>query len=303
MENPLVTLSDEMAAAVERASRSVAAVHARPRVSSSGIVWKPGVVVTAEHTIRRDEEIRVTLPDGRTVAAELAGRDPGSDLAVLKVEAETPETRFAAADGLRAGNIVLAVGRSEETGANATMGVVSALSGAWRTWRGGLIDRFIRLDIALYPGLSGGAVVGTDGRIVALATSGLSRTSAVAVPVSTVSRIAEELLSKGHVTRGYLGIGLQPLTLPEHLRSRLGRAEAGGVILLSVEQNGPADKAGLMVGDVLLAIEGKSVTDTDDVQAVLGAEYVGREVKALILRGGALTERSITVGERPSRRD
>lgn len=306
MENPLITLSNELAAAAERAGRSVVAVHARPRFASSGLLWRKGVIVTADHTIRREEEIRVTLPDGRTVPAELAGRDPGTDLAVLKAEASEASFETAVAESLKAGNLVLAVGRAGETGISAALGVVSNASGPWHTWRGGKLDRFLRLDLGLYPGASGGAVVDAGGKLIGIATAGLSRTSILAIPMETVSRVAQELLSKGHVARGFLGVGLQPIALPEHLRTKLNLpAEsqgAAGLMVLSVEPDGPAGRAGIVLGDVLAALDGKAVTDTGEVQEFLGSEYVGKAVKASLVRGGEPAEVTITIGERSRRR-
>jgi S1-C subfamily serine protease len=297
MENPLVALSNELAATVEKAGQSVVTVHGRPRVASSGVVWKTGVVVTAEHTLRRDEEIRITLPDGTTVAAEIAGRDPGTDLAILR--ADTGSTAAAVVQestALQAGNLILAIGRSQDTGVSAALGVISSVSGPWHTWRGGKIDQFVRLDVGLYPGTSGGAIVGVEGTVCGIATGGLSRTSPLAIPVQTVARVAAALLDKGHIARGYLGVGLQPVALPAHLKQKTG------LIVLSVEPDGPAAQAGLVIGDVLLSLDGKAVSDTGDVQAVLGGEYVGKAVKASIVRGGTLAELTVTIGERPRRR-
>lgn len=302
MEN-LVALSNELAAAAERAGRIVVAVHGRPRISSSGVLWRNGIVVTAEHALRRDEEIRITLPDGQTVPAELAGRDSGTDLAVLKVAGpaapEVPEVSIA--QSIRTGNLVLAIGRSEDTGVSAAMGVVSSASGPWHTWRGGKIDQFLRLDIGLYPGASGGAVVDVQGNVIGIATTGLSRTSVLAIPVITMNRVVHAILQKGHVTRGYLGVGLQPIALPEHLRTKPGSG-SGGLIVLSVEPDGPAGRAGIVLGDVLIAFEGKPVMDTDDIQEFLGAEQVGKTVLASVVRGGQPVEVEITIGERPRRR-
>jgi S1-C subfamily serine protease len=308
MENQLITLSNELAAATERTARLVVAVHARPRFSSSGLLWRKGVIVTADHTIRREEEIRVTLPDGRTVAAELVGRDAGTDLAVLKAEtADAAIPEEAAPDSIRTGNLVLAVGRSQETGVSAAMGVISNVSGAWHTWRGGRIEQFLRLDVGLYPGASGGAVVDAGGKLIGIATAGLSRTSVLAIPLSTVNRVVPELVRKGHVARGFLGVGLQPIALPEHLRAKLNLPArpkgAGGLMVLSVEPDGPAGRAGIVLGDVLVAMDGKRVADTDDVQEFLGGEYVGAAVKASVLRGGELTSVAVTIGERPRRRE
>jgi S1-C subfamily serine protease len=308
MENPLIALSIELAATADRAGRSVVAVNARWRNSSSGVIWRKDVIVTADHTIRREEEIRVTLPDGRAAAAELAGRDPGTDLAVLKVETTAaPIARPTAPDSVKTGNLALAIGRAEQIGVNAAMGVVSNASGPWHTWRGGKLDRFLRLDIGLYPGVSGAAVVDVEGKLIGIATAGLSRTSLLAIPAATIDRVTDELLRQGHVAHGYLGIGLQPIALPEHLmRTKLelppGSAPGAGLIVLSVEPEGPAGQAGVVIGDVLVALEGTPVTGTDDVQEFLSGDHVGKPLKASLLRGGELMEKTITVGERPRRR-
>jgi S1-C subfamily serine protease len=307
MENPLIALSHELAAAAERAGQFVVAVNARWRNSSSGVIWRDGVVVTADHTIRREEEIRVTLPDGRSALAELAGRDPGTDLAVLKIDtAGAPSARPAGADSLKTGNLLLAVGRSEQTGVNAAMGVVSNASGPWHTWRGGKLDRFFRLDIGLYPGISGAAVVDAESNLIGIATAGLSRSSLLTIPAATIGRVADELLRRGHIARGYLGVGLQPIPLPEHLKAKLklpsDKTIGAGLIVLSVEPDGPAGQSGIVIGDVLVALNGRPVAGTDDVQEFLSSDQVGQSLKASVVRGGELIERSITVGERPRRR-
>ena len=301
MDNALVALSNELAAAVERAGRSVVTVHARPRLASSGVHWRPGVIVTAEHTVKHDEEITIGMPDGSSVAATLAGRDPGTDIAVLKADnLLNPVVDFSQAQ-VQTGNLILAVGRAPDSGVNATMGVISAVSGSWRTWRGGMLDQYIRLDVTLYPGSSGGVVINTQGEALGIATSGLSRVAGLAVPVSTVNRVVDELLAKGHISRGYLGLGLQPVALPGELSKKLKLPDSSGVIVLSVEPNGPAERAGLMIGDIVVSLNGKPVKDTDDVQSVLEPGFVGKPVAAAMVRGGALAEASITVGERPRR--
>ncbi|HUO27932.1 MAG TPA: S1C family serine protease [Bryobacteraceae bacterium] len=295
MENELAALSNELAGAVEQAGRAVVAVNARARFASSGVVWRPGVIVTAEHTIRRREEIGITLPDGRTTSATLAGRDAGTDLAVLKLaENGTPAATFGAPEKLKPGQVVLAIGRSPDSGVNATMGIMSAVSGAWRTWRGGQLDQYLRLDLTLYPASSGGAVVDTAGRVLGIATSALSRIAGLAVPVSTVDRVVDELLRAGHIARGYLGLGLHPVALPDG---------STGLIVLSSESDGPAARAGVLIGDILTVLAGKPVGDTDDIQAALGGDAVGKPIAARIVRGGQVIELNITVGERPRREE
>ena len=292
MTNELAALSNDLAAAVERAGKSVVAVDARPRFSSAGVIWRPGVIVTAEHTVRREEEITVTLPDGTDRPVTLAGADAGTDIAVLKLAEPAGEPAQARTGEIRPGYLALAIGRSENSGVNATLGIISAVSGSWRTWRGGRLDQYIRLDVNMYPSSSGGAVIDTSGAVIGIATSGLSRIAGLAIPASTINRVTNEILSRGRVARGYLGVGLQPVNVTDHQK---------GLIVLSVEQDGPAGKAGLLVGDILVALGGKTVTDTGDVQTALESVAVGQAIEAALLRGGAARQVAITVGER--RRD
>ncbi len=293
MENPLAALSDALAAAVERAGRSVVTVNGR-----SGIHWQAGVVVTADHVLRGEDSLSVALPDGRTVSAKLAGRDPATDLAVVRAETNGLPVAERGDATLRPGNLVLAVGRSAETGATAALGAISALAGSWRTWRGGLIDSFVRLDMGAYPGLSGSAIVTAGGVVAGLATAGLSRSSVIAIPAATVDRIGNELLATGKVRRGYLGVGLQPVALPSHLREKLRISAKTALMLVNVEPGGPAERAGLLIGDVLVRISGHDITDVDDVQAALGAESIGAKLPATVVRGGELAEVTIEARER-----
>jgi S1-C subfamily serine protease len=299
----LLALSNDLAEAVARAGQTVVAVYGRPRMPSSGVHWRPGVVVTAEHTLKRDEDLSVGLPDGRTVPAVLAGRDPSTDLAVLKLQGEEfPTAEIGDAAALRVGHMVLAVARPGERGRglSASWGVISALGGPWRTWYGGQVEQFIRLDLTLYPGFSGGPLVDAHGRVVGINTSG-PRSMALTISRLTVDRVVDQLLEKGRIVRGYLGLGMQPVRLPESLKRSLNLPRTGGVIIVAVEPDSPAERAGLLIGDILIALEGVTVSDTADVQALLGPERVGTTVGASIIRAGQLLERAITVGERPRR--
>jgi S1-C subfamily serine protease len=293
----LATLSDDLAGAVEHAARSVVAIHARRRIPSSGIAWRAGVIVTSSGTVARDEEITLTLPDGGTAPATLAGRDATTDIAVLRTSAPLRPADRGDAATLQAGKVVLAVGRP---GANATasMGIVSAVDGEWRTWHGGRIDRFIRLDIAIYDGFSGGALVETGGRVLGMNTSRLARSLALTIPGSTLDRVVEQVLATGGVTRGYLGIASQPVRLPEALRRKLDLASGLGLVVVAVEPDAPAEQAGVMLGDILVALEGKPVSDPAELLAALGPDRVGRPLAVRLLRGGQLLTLSITVGRR-----
>lgn len=295
----LLSLSNELAGAVERIAPSIVAVHARRRLPSTGIHWRPGVVVTAEHTVRAEDGLTVETADGRSRPATLVGRDPGTDLAVLRVPDGLDGSPAPRGDdgALRVGHMVLALGY----GPRASWGVISALGPRWRTWRGGEIDRLVRLDLVLYPGFSGGPLIDAAGHVVGVNTSGLARDSRLAIPVTTVGRVVEELLRQGHVSRGYLGIGMQPVRLPDGLRAALGLPGDGGLIVVTVEPDGPAARAGLLLGDVLVALDGVPTADLDDVQGRLGGDRIGTAVTALVIRAGARTEARITVGERPRR--
>jgi len=294
----LAGLSNDLAEAVARVSRSVVAVHARRRIPSSGIVWRNGAVVAASHTINRDENISVTLPDGSTTEATLAGRDPATDVAVLRIESDAAPAERAADANLQVGRMVLAVGRPGPE-VTASLGIVSALGGEWRTWQGGRIDRFVRLDISVYDGFSGGPLVEADGKVLGMNSSGLARAAALALPAATVDRVADELLRKGRVARGYFGLAVQPVRLP-----RGGRSERGavGLVIVNLEPGGPAERAGLLMGDIITGLEGRTVVDPADLVALLGSEAVGKSVSLEILRAGEARSMKVEIGERPSRK-
>ncbi len=302
-QSVLLSLSNNLADAVERAGQSTVAVHARQRQSASGVLWRPGVIVATDHTIERDDDITITLADGKSVAATLAGRDPSTDLAILKVDGANnlPVAAIGDAAALRVGHMALAVGRFGEGGLGTSLGVVSALSGAWNTWRGGQVDQFIRADVTLYPGFSGGPLVNAAGEIVGINTSGLSRSMGLTIPAATVNRVVDQLLSTGRIARGYLGLGLQPVRLPDTLKQTVGTASETGVIIISIESGGPAEQAGLFIGDIIVSLDGTPVTDTDAVQGLLGPERIGSALQAKIARGGQPVDVTITVGERPQR--
>lgn len=294
-------LSGEFASSVEKAGRSVVAVHARRRIPSSGIHWKPGIIVTAEHTIERDEEITISLPDGRTTAATLAGRDASTDLAILKFESgnlPTAETGDAAT--VKTGNWLLAAGRTAEGAARAALTIVGVTGPALRTWRGGLLDQTIRLDRRLHPNLSGGPAVDDQGRVLGINTSGLSRLAAVVIPASTVERVVAELVKKGHIGRAYLGVGMQTVRLPRNVRESLKLASETGIMVMGVEPGSPAEKAGVMLGDVLISLDSITLRDVGDVQTFLSGDRIGKSSRASILRNGKLVDATITIGERPA---
>jgi S1-C subfamily serine protease len=296
-------LSNEYASSVEKISPVVVAIHGRRRIPSSGVRWKAGIIVTADHALRRDEEIAITLPDGTNAAATLAGRDPSTDLAVLKVDDKSGPGQPPAVEtdlsALKVGHWVLAAARTSEGGPRASLATIGVVGPAWRTWRGGLLDATLRLDRNLHPNFSGGPVVTSDGRVLGIATSGLSRYGAVVIPATTVERVSAELDKKGHIGRAYLGIGMAPVRIPHQIRESLKLAQDTAIMVMSVEAASPAEKAGVTLGDLVLALDGSPVRDTDDLQGLLTRDRIGTAAKASIIRGGALTEVAIEVGERP----
>ena len=295
----LESLSNDLAGAVERAGQSIVAIHARRRIPASGIHWRPGVIVAAHHTIQRDEDITISLSDGTTVAATLAGRDPTTDLAVLKVnEAKVPVASLADDAAIRVGALVLALGRPGNA-VTASLGVISTVGGEWRTWHGGTIDRFVRLDISIYDGFSGGPLVDASGHVLGVNTSGLSRGAALAIPVATVNRVVDQLVKTGRVARGYLGLGMQAVRLPAALVERLSLPNDLGLMVVSAEPGGPGDTAGILIGDVLIAVADKPVGDPAEVLSLLGGDQIGKALPTRIIRAGEPKNMSITIGERP----
>ena len=301
-KNMLNALSHDLAHVVEQVSPSVVAVNARRHLSSSGVYWHDGIIVTAAHTIRRTDEISVIVASGQSVVATLAGVDPSTDLAVLKIDnPELSPPLFGDSSQLKVGHVVLAVGRGVQRGLNATLGIVGVLSGSWRTWRGGLIDQFIGLDLVLHPGAAGGPLTDSHGRVLGINTLGLSRSMALTIPVSTVNRVVTHLLEKGHMGLGYLGLGMRPIPLPENLKSTLNLSADSGLIVVTVEPDGPGSKAGVLFGDVIVALEGTAVSNIRDLQAFLEPESVGKTVPVSIIRGGKPIEINVTIGERRRR--
>jgi S1-C subfamily serine protease len=300
MSSELIELSNALAQATGRAAASTVAIHTEARGSSSGVVWRPGIIVTAEHALRRDEEIHATLPDGRVVSATLVGRDPSTDLAVLKcAEADTAVAEFGDVAALKPGSVALVVGRTRASGPVAALSIVSLIATERRTWTGASLAPYIRLDVSLQPTAVGGAVIDAQGRAIGIATPRFARFGAIAVPAPTVNAIVDTLLQRGRIPRGYLGVGLQPVRLPDALRQSLQRADKTAAIVLEVEPEGPAHKAGIVIGDIFVSLAGQPVTRLEDVHSQLHGGAIGKPLALKFIRGGAVQEASLVVAERP----
>lgn len=291
-----MNLSNALAGAVARTSGSMVVVHGRPRTPSTGVLWRAGLVVTANHTVEPDREVTLTAPDGRMVSAQVAGRDPNLDIAVLRAEIDGMPPADVGDDGeLRVGHLVLALG----AGPRASAGIVSALD--VRRGHRSVAGELLAVDLTLYPGFSGGPLVDVLGRVVGVTTSGVSRDLRCAVRAAAVSRLAEQVVRGGRIPRAYLGVGTQPVALPDHLRARLSLAQRTAVIVVNVTFDSPAAASGLVIGDVIVAIGGHSIAEPGDLLAVLQPDRVGKTITVSILRGGEPRELQVTVGERSFR--
>ncbi len=294
----LSDLSQGMADAVAKSAPGIVRVEARRRLPATGIVWSAdGLIITAHHVVKRDDNIVIGLADGSRAPAALVGRDPSTDTAVLRAEAsdlaplvETDKKN------LGVGHLALALGRPGKS-VQATLGVISALGAAWRTPWGGQIDRYLQTDVVMYPGFSGGPLVDVDGRLIGLNTSGLSRGVSLAVPTPTLARIAETLLAHGRMRRGYLGVSTQQARLPKPIQKELGQKM--GLLIVSSEADSPAEKGGLTLGDTLIGLAGAPIQHHEDLLAQLSGDRIGTAVPVKILRGGEVKIVDVLVGERP----
>jgi S1-C subfamily serine protease len=298
MSTALLELSNGFANVVERAGRSVISVNEGGRAGVSGTIWRDSLAVTAEHTIRDQQELTIELPGGGSSSATVIGRDPTTDIALLRLKDTVPAgADFLDTQQIRVGNFVLAVGRRGKEGLAASQGIIGALSGAWRTWRGGRVDQWFRLDLVPFTGFSGGPLVDAEGKVIGINTSGPHR-SVMTIPAATVNRIVDQLLSKGRIARGFLGLALQPVKFP-NLPASSGGGVGRGLLVVMVEPGGPAEKGGMMIGDIVFAVGNKPLADTMGLQAALDPEEVGKTLKVRVLRGGQPQDLSVIVAERP----
>jgi S1-C subfamily serine protease len=296
--NPLVALSNAMAEAVEKASAFTVMVDARRRLPASGIAFSADLILTADHVVERDDDIKILLPDGNTAPASIAGRDPGNDLALLRLKSKALVPAEPASSPARLGQIVLAVGRPSEEGLQASLGVVSAIGGPVRTGRGGLLEQYLRTDTIPYPGFSGGPLIDSSGKLLGLNTSGVAQGVSLTIPSALAWAVAETLSKHGHIRRGYLGIRSQPVELGAAQLSALGRDQKVGLLLVGVEDDGPAAAGGLLVGDILVGLGGQPVSDPDQLLSRLSGDLVGKETPLEILRGGQKQSLQVKIGER-----
>ncbi len=294
--NLLRTLSNQMADAVERVSPTLVLVNGRQGRPGSGIVYAQDLVLTADHVLDREEDLTIVTHDGRTLPAQFAGRDLATDLAVLRVANLGINPVVASTEQARVGQLVLAVGRSANDGPMASVGIVSAVGGPLRIAQGTTLERYIRTDAIPYPGFSGGPLIDTQGAVLGITTTGLLNSATLAIPATIAWGIAETLAKQGFIKRGYLGISSQLVQLPE--AQRAGRSEEHGLLIVQVDEDSPAQKGGLLLGDILIAIDSHPLKDAEDLRSLLSGDRVGKTIPVEVIRGGKLQTLQVTVGQR-----
>jgi S1-C subfamily serine protease len=304
MTNDLLsTFSNQLADAVATASPAVVQVQGRRR-PASGLVYADGVVLTTARALGREDGLHVRRDDGQAFDAELAGWDPTTSLAVLRVAGLGAKPIAPAAAPARVGHLALAVARSWSNAVTASAGIVSVIGGPLPTGRRRAIDQVIRTTAPMHDGFAGGAFLDTSGGLVGIATAAAIRGLGVVIPAAIAWKTAATLVEHGQLKRGYLGIAGQPVSLPENQRGagdpgNAGRDEA--LLVVGVTPGSPAASAGVLVGDILLQFDGQPIESPEDLLDLLVGDRVGRQVTLRALRGGAVTELKVTVGERPTR--
>src|SRR5882757_485755 len=291
-------LSKSITETIEAVQDSIVTVHGGGRSTSSGVVWRPGVVVTVRQGLRRSDSLQVAH-HGEPFVATLAGTDAGTDLAVLRIDAGTTKPATTTnTQSVRVGELVLAVGRSSLGDISASVGIVARLGSAWRTWRGGQMDRLIRPDLQLYVGQSGSALVNEGRQVLGINSSALARSAVITVPAATIDRVVDAILERGHVPRPFLGAAMQAVPVPEAQRAHFGEGVDEALLVLHVEPNAPAASGGILVGDLLLSVDGHAVHNVHEVQHRLSSLKVGDPVVIGVVRGGVRMDLKVILADR-----
>jgi S1-C subfamily serine protease len=296
----IAELSTQLSGAVETAARSIVSIHARRRIPSTGVIWRDGVIVSASHTVRHDDAIPVTLPTGETITVRVAGRDPATDLIVLRVEdgATAGSAKPNADDGsAKVGALVLAAGRPGRN-VTASFGIISAVADDWKSPYGRRVERLLRLDLAIYDGFSGGPLIDPSGSVIGINTSTLLRGAPASVPAGVVDRVVDELLERGHIRRAFIGVALHPVDLGAALAGRLELEPPRGLVILSIADGSPADRAGLLIGDIIVKANGQPVRNHSDFLDLLWKIEEGGSLELELVRGGEARTISVTPTDR-----
>ncbi len=292
--NSLIAFSQNLADIVEAVGKSIVAINGQ-RFPCSGIYWREGMIVTSDENIKHETGVTITLPDGETSPVTLFGRDRSTDVAIFKSEVFLPIAPIDSNCNLKVGHLAIAIGRDKERGLFASQGIVSTVGGSWRSTLGGYIDRFIRLDLNFYPGSGGSALVNAAGQVMGFNTTG-PRRSILTIPAATVERVINQLLETGHIRRGYLGLAMQSVDLPDSLVDELSLTTRQGLMVVKVESQAPAAQAGILLGDIFTKMGDTSVEKLRDIQAFFEPQNVGKTIGVQLIRGGKLQDISLTIG-------
>jgi S1-C subfamily serine protease len=291
----LSAFSHELAKVISQSALTVVALPAK-RCCVSGVHWSPGIIVTTIDAVRCQEEMTLMTSAGEVLPASVVGSDPGTDIAVLRVEAPNlPTLEVGNLEDLQVGHLVLAIGRLEDGNIQASCGILASLGREWQSWTGGQIDRLIRPNIQPFSGFSGSPLLDVEGRVLGINTTYSRGRYAITIPPTTVDRVVAQILRAGKVTQGYLGVGLQPVELPTSQQQSLNLSQQVGVLIVSIEADSPADRAGVFIGDILLALDTEPVTSIRALRSQLRSERVGQPVVAQIIRGGELINLTLTI--------
>lgn len=295
----LASLSNDLATAVEQAATSIVTVYGRQRMPATGIVWaEGGLIVSANHVVERDEDIHIDTPDGQHLSANVVGRDPNSDLVLLKIESAELSPAVRASREPKVGQFVLAIGRPGKSGPMASLGVISLVGGKGGDQRRNQLGNFLKTDAAMLPGFSGGPLVDAWGEILGLNSSTLGRGSGFTLPNATIDKVVSSLQQHGKVRRGFLGVSAQAVAVNDQLAESLGLESRKALVIVGLESGGPAEQQGLFIGDIIVQVGGSPVGSVDQLMEQLSGDVVGQSVEIGVVRGGELTTRSIVAGER-----
>ncbi len=298
MPHSLTDISNALSGMVVQTSAAVVAIKGR-RAAATGIHWRDGLLVTSCEALRQNDSFSVTLPNGQTLAANLLGSDPSTDVAVLSLPtgATLPVANLGDSQSLALGQLVITVGRSARHGLFTSLGLVSQLGGAWQSQSGGQLAQYIQVSLDLPPGSAGCPLINANGEVVGFNTFG-PRRRVLTIPAATINPVLQQLQQRGKIARGYLGLGMQAVPLPEPLQQQHGLSNTTAVMVINVEPGRAADRAGMLLGDVIVSANGEATQTVQQIQALLGPQSVGQPLTLQLLRGGQLQQVTITVDER-----
>src|SRR5579863_1099950 len=290
----LSQLSIAISARADSAKNAVVAVSLGDGRHLTGLLWQSGVVVTSEQVLPRGEEFELVAPGGATIAATLAGRDASTNIAILKTDEQVAAPVFTATEA-QVGTLALAIGADGAGAASARLGMVNLVSGEWHSRRGGLIDRRIVLDIQLASREEGGPVFDAAGGLLGMSTFG-PRGQVIVIPHATLARVIPQLVKDGHVSRGWLGVALHAVAVPDALRESAD--QSSGMMVMSVVEDGPAAQAGIVAGDIILSVDGISANRFRKIARYFGGDSIGRRADVRLIRGGGIITVQTTIAER-----